>query len=99
MKGSSMKSHNIRRIEIEVHRDQAGKVTGHTVQHHYMPAKTTKSGAFSEYDSPTAHPFSAKEGHKITAHIAKHLNLSGAGSGGTDATDAATAEEKEVVEA
>ena len=79
-KGSSemKKGPQIHRMEIEVHRGPKQEVTGHTVHHHMMPSKASKSGAFME---PTHHsfPFDA-DGHSSTHghmmdHIADHLNL------------------------
>src|SRR6266481_5173147 len=69
-KGSSAmkKGSNLRRMEIEVHHDKAGKVTGHTVSHHYMPDKKSKSGAFSDYPEATSHPFGADQHEEMMDH-------------------------------
>ena len=72
--------HKLANLEIEIHRDGAGAVTGHTVRHHFLP-KSTKSGAFSERPPAASYPFdgdgqSAQHGHILT-HIGKHLGIEG----------------------
>ena len=70
--------HNLRRMEIEVHRDKAGAITGHTVHHYSEPPKSSsKSGAFLDGPDHTAHPFGAGQHKEMLAHISKHLSSSG----------------------
>jgi hypothetical protein len=81
-KGSPAMKHNIRRMEIEVHRGPKNEVTGHTIYHHMMPSKASKSGAFMEQEQH-AYPFDA-DGQSSThgdmmEHIGQHLKLEGAG--------------------
>ena len=81
-KDQAMKSHSIRRMEIEIHRGPKNEVTGHTVHHHMMPSKASKSGAFME-ESHHAFPFDA-DGQSSThgdmmEHIGQHLKMEGAG--------------------
>jgi hypothetical protein len=80
-KDTAMKSHNIREMRIEVHRD-GKKVTGHTVHHHMMPTNASKSGAFME-ETHHSFPFGA-DGESTThgnmlEHIGQQLKLEGAG--------------------
>jgi hypothetical protein len=81
-KGSSvMKTGNkLRRMEIEVHRDQSGKVTGHTVSHHYLPNQKSKSGAFSEYPETTSQPFGKGQHEAMMDHIDNHLGIASTGA-------------------
>jgi hypothetical protein len=74
-KGSSaMKDHGMRRMEIEVHRDGAGKITGHTVTHTpYEKPKSSKSGAFYQEPKRSEFPFSAKDHKSMLAHITENL--------------------------
>jgi hypothetical protein len=79
-KGSSAmkKSGNIREMRIEIHRGPKQEVTGHTVHHHMMPMKASKSGAFME-ETHHSFPFDA-DGQSSTHgdmmdHIASHLKL------------------------
>lgn len=71
--------HNLANLEIEIHHDKGGSVTGHTVHMREMPKKS-KNGAFTEYPDRISHPFGADgmsttHGHMLH-HIAKHLGLS-----------------------
>jgi hypothetical protein len=79
-KGSSaMKDHGMRRMEIEVHRDGAGKITGHTVTHTpYEKPKSSKSGAFYQEPKRSEFPFSAKDHKSMLAHISEHLGADAA---------------------
>ena len=84
-KDTAMKSHNLREMRIEFHRGPKNEVTGHTVHHHMMPSKASKSGAFME-ETHHSFPFDAK-GESSTHgamidHIAEHAGLEG-DSGGT----------------
>jgi hypothetical protein len=78
-KGSSaMKDHGLRRMEIEVHRDGAGKITGHTVTHTpYEKPKSSKSGAFYQEPKRSEFPFSAKDHGSMVDHVAEHLGGKG----------------------
>lgn len=72
--------HTIHEMRIEVHRGEGGKVTGHTVHHHMMPSKASKSGAFMEH-THHSFPFGA-DGHSSTHghmldHIGEHLKIGG----------------------
>lgn len=72
-KGSSaMKKNNIREMRIEVHRGKSGAVTGHTVHHHMMPSKASKSGAFME-ETHHSFPFGPGDHKQMLAHISQHL--------------------------
>jgi hypothetical protein len=73
----------LREMRIELHHGPGKEVTGHTVHHHMMPKKTSKSGAFME-ETHHSYPFDA-EGHSgqhghMLDHIAHHLDLTGAES-------------------
>lgn len=69
---AKMKSSGLREMRIEVHRDPAGKVTGHTIHHEHV-AKPSKSGAFSEGSARASFPFGAGQHHEMMAHVGKHL--------------------------
>jgi hypothetical protein len=70
------------RTEIEHHRDEGGKPTGHTIKHFPMP-KATKSGAFIERSEPATHVFGAHEGKAMMAHLQEHLGIGAAKAAGT----------------
>jgi hypothetical protein len=71
------------RTEIEHHRDENGKVTGHTVKHFPIP-KATKSGAFMERPEPPTAVFGAHDGKAMMAHLQKHLGVGAAPSPKTE---------------
>lgn len=87
MEKKHMKDHGIREIRIEVHRNK-GKITGHTVHHHMMPRKSSKSGAFNEYET-NQFPFAADDHKSMMSHVTKALS-------GSAADAAANAENNEV---
>jgi hypothetical protein len=69
----------MREMRIEIHRGPKNEVTGHTVHHHLMPTKASKSGAFME-ETHHSFPFDG-EGESSThgnmmEHIGKHLGVS-----------------------
>jgi hypothetical protein len=70
--------HNMRRVEIEVHRDKAKKITGHTVHAYHEPKAASKSGAYIE-DTREAVPFNVSDHKKMLAHVAKILGGAGLG--------------------
>lgn len=75
-KGKAMeKKHedHMREMRIEIHRGKDGEVSGHTVHHHMMPSKSSKSGAFME-ETHHSYPFGPKDHSLIMKHIAKHLS-------------------------
>jgi hypothetical protein len=94
-KGSAAMKHNIHEMRIEVHRDGKGNVSGHTVHHHMMPKKASKSGAFMEHQheaysfGPDGH--SKEHGHMLD-HIGEHLHV-----GGQEAPNDAAKEDHENV--
>jgi hypothetical protein len=69
----------MREMRIEIHRGPKNEVTGHTVHHHLMPTKASKSGAFME-ETHHSFPFdgdgeSSTHGNMME-HIGKHLGVS-----------------------
>lgn len=78
-----MKEHGLRRMEVEVHRDGAGKITGHTVTHtpFEKPKTSSKSGAFYSEPKRSEFPFSAKDNEAMIDHVSEHLGGEGAGAG------------------
>lgn len=65
----------LREMRIEVHRDAAGKITGHTVNHEYeRPKQKTSSPAFYEERPKASHPFGAGEHEAMIDHIDEHLD-------------------------
>jgi hypothetical protein len=79
--------HNMRRVEIEVHRDKAKKITGHTVHAYHEHKAASKSGAYID-DTREATPFNVSDHKKMLAHVAKILG--GAGVGAKDENDEET---------
>lgn len=72
--------HKMAHMEIEVHRDGNGAITGHTVKHHMMPMASKKSAAFMEMPEGEEHMFGPKgeavgEGMPMMKHVAHHLNM------------------------
>ena len=82
-KGSrAMEKAPMHRMEVEIHHGPKMEVTGHTVHHHMMPKKGSKSGAFME-ETHHSFPFDAN-GQSSThgdmmEHMAKHLGIDGDG--------------------
>jgi hypothetical protein len=80
--------YNYTRTEIEHHRDEGGKITGHTVKHFPMPT-STKSGAFMDRGEPSTHLFGPKGeavdgGKSMGAHLKEHLGIGAAPSPKTE---------------
>lgn len=70
-----MKDHGLRRMEIEVHRDGAGKITGHTVTHTpFEKPKLSKSQAFYEEPKRSEFPFSVKDHDSMIDHVTAKLD-------------------------
>lgn len=73
-------ANKLARIEIEIHHDPKGNVSGHTVHHNFMP-KGSKSGAFMERPESGSYSFNS-HGHSeehgpMMEHIGKHLGIEG----------------------
>lgn len=68
----TMKPHNIREVRIEVHRGKDNAVTGHTVHHHLVPKKASKSGAFME-ETHHSFPFGPHDHARMMKHVASAL--------------------------
>lgn len=62
----------MREMRIEIHRAKDGKVSGHTVHHHMMPEKASKSGAFME-EMHHSFPFGAGQHEEMVDHVSEHL--------------------------
>ena len=73
-KGSEAMKHDpqIREMRIEMHRGKGGEITGHTVHHHMMPSKASRSGAFME-ETHHSFPFGPKDHARMMEHIAQHI--------------------------
>ena len=71
------------RTEIEHHRDENGKITGHTVKS-FPITKASKSGAFVERSEPPTSVFGAHEGKAMMEHLKQHLGVGAAPSPKTE---------------
>jgi hypothetical protein len=87
-------SHDMRRVEIEAHRDKNKNLTGHTVHAYHMPkpSKKSDSGAFYEENHEST-PFNIGDHKAMLAHVGKILG--GAGVGAKPAAAAPGAGEEE----
>ncbi len=75
-------------MNIQIHRDGEGKVTGHMITHEFEP-KSTKSGAFMERPKEATHMFGPKgekvgSGMEMMSHLKKHLGVGAAPSPKTE---------------
>jgi hypothetical protein len=78
-------------MNIQIHRDGEGKVTGHMITHEFEP-RATKSGAFMERPKEATHMFGPKgekvgAGMPMMAHLGKHLGIGAAASPKTEETE------------
>lgn len=93
MKKAGTKS-NIRELRIEVHRGKDGVVTGHTVHHHMMPTKASKSGAFME-EMHHSFPFGPKDHKAMMAHVSDAISGGGSPAAKSEAEAEAEPEDDE----
>ncbi len=70
-------------VKIEHMRITPAENGGHVVEHHFAP-KMQKTGAFMEHQEPEKHVFGPGDGHKMIAHVKKHLGIGAAPSPKTE---------------
>ena len=63
---------HLREMRIEIHRGPKKEVTGHTVHHHMMPIRASKSGAFME-ETHHSFPFGPDQHEEMMDHVSSAL--------------------------